>query len=118
MVPVGEESTEEDPLGRSQDRALGGSLAECQADERGEVTLVNERVRRGGEAQRGREDCLQVSGWAASASARFAVQPAVLAGQVTAEPPVRVLGDSEGGHQFPGSALVAGELGRERGACA
>jgi hypothetical protein len=46
------------------------------------------------------------------------MQPALLSGQVAGEPPVRILGYLEGGHQFAGGALIAGELRRERDASA
>jgi len=46
------------------------------------------------------------------------VQPAFLSGQAAGEPPVRILGYLEGGHQFAGGALIAGELRLERGASA
>jgi hypothetical protein len=50
LVPVGEECAEEGTLGMGQDAVPGERLGECQPDEWGQVTVVGERVRRGGQS--------------------------------------------------------------------
>ena len=48
LVPIGQQRAEEGPLGGGQDGALGRSVRERQPDERGEIAVVGERVRRSG----------------------------------------------------------------------
>ena len=50
LVPVGEERAEERLLSGGQDSALGRGLRERQPHERGQIAVVDERVRRSGQA--------------------------------------------------------------------
>ena len=62
LALAGEECAEERALRRSQDAVPGKRLGERQPDERGEVVVIGERMRQRGQAECGRQDCLEVAG--------------------------------------------------------